>query len=398
MKLFFYEARKTYIRKYIVIFLIILTFVDIFKIYVDYKEGKIDALMAESEENQNAVNLIYKNVRACSTKERNEYIDEEEQRLGEIYNKRLNKEKKGERTYSGNLYEDYRLMEMYIAKQYHYMNEYAKYSGEIESLAKDNVTYYENVNNTSQKTVNQYIIDKYRNRSINDYYRMDTVQGFIEYNFSKVLILVLCLLAFSPVFGMEYESGMQDILLTSKKTHKNLMMKLLAAVFFCFCTVTWFFMIDYLSFRFICGMEGLNMPIWSIQEMKNSFLNCNIWYFILIKYGTEILGFLTIMLILLFLSSILKKPVYIMLAFVPVVLSFYQLSDLINSVSQIEKVVSVCNPISLLLAKRLYEKFYFIRLRNSFILASDLCIWANIIISIVLIIAIIFIQRRKCLK
>lgn len=398
MKLFFYEARKTYIRKYIVIFLIFLTFVDIFKISLDYKEGKIDALMAESEENQKAVKTIYNNIRVCSAKERAKYIDEEEQRLGEIYHKRLNKEKKGEKTYSGNLYEDYRLLEMYIAGQYHYMNEYAEYSRDIESLAQDNVTYYENVNNTSQKKVNQYIVEKYKNRSINDYYRMNTAQSFFDYNFSAVLILILSLLAFSPVFGMEYESGMQDILLTSKKTRKNLMMKLLGAVCFCVCIVTWFFMVDYLSFRFICGIEGLNMPIWSIQEMKNSFLNCNVAYFILIKYGTEILGFLTIMLILLFLSSILKKPVYIMLVFAPVVIFSYQLSGLINSVSPIEKVASVCNPISLLSAKSLYEKFYFVEWRDSFILASDLCIWANIIISIVLIIAIIFMQRRKCLK
>ena len=60
MKLFFYEARKTYIRKYIVIFLAILTLVDIFKITLDYKEGKIDALMAESADNRRAVRTIYK--------------------------------------------------------------------------------------------------------------------------------------------------------------------------------------------------------------------------------------------------------------------------------------------------------------------------------------------------
>ena len=398
MKLFFYEARKTYIRKYIVIFLAILTLVDIFKITLDYKEGKIDALMAESADNRRAVRTIYNNVRDCSQKERAQYINKEEQRLGEIYQKQLNNKKKGEKTYSGNLYEDYRLLEMYIAGQYHYINEYAQYSRDVEFLAQDNVTYFDKMNNASQKKVNQYIIEKYKNRSINDYYRTDTAESFLNYNFSAVLILILSLLAFSPVFGIEYESGMQDILLTSKKRRKNLIMKLLGAVCFCLCIVTWFFVVDYLSFRFICGMEGLNMPIWSIQEMKNSFLNCNVAYFILIKYGTEILGFLTIMLILLYLSSILKKPVYIMLVFAPVVFGSYQLTGLLNSVSPFEKVASVCNPISLLSAKNLYDKLYYIEWKDSFILLSDICIWANITISIVLIIAIIFMQRRKCLK
>ena len=398
MKLFFYEARKTYIRKYIVIFLAILTLVDIFKITLDYKEGKIDALMAESADNRRAVRTIYNNVRECSQKERAQYINKEEQRLGEIYQKQLNNKKKGEKTYSGNLYEDYRLLEMYIAGQYHYINEYAQYSRDVEFLAQDNVTYFDKMNNASQKKVNQYIIEKYKNRSINDYYRTDTAESFLNYNFSAVLILILSLLAFSPVFGIEYESGMQDILLTSKKRRKNLIMKLLGAVCFCLCIVTWFFVVDYLSFRFICGMEGFSMPIWSIQEMKTSFLNCDVGYFILIKYGTELLGFLTIMLILLYLSSILKKPVYIMLVFAPVVFGSYQLTGLLNSVSPFEKVASVCNPISLLSAKNLYDKLYYIEWKDSFILLSDICIWANITISIVLIIAIIFMQRRKCLK
>ena len=155
MKLFFYEARKTYIRKYIVIFLAILTLVDIFKITLDYKEGKIDALMAESADNRRAVRTIYNNVRDCSQKERAQYINKEEQRLGEIYQKQLNNKKKGEKTYSGNLYEDYRLLEMYIAGQYHYINEYAQYSRDVEFLAQDNVTYFDKMNNVSQKKVNQ---------------------------------------------------------------------------------------------------------------------------------------------------------------------------------------------------------------------------------------------------
>lgn len=398
MKLFFYEARKTYIRKYIIIFLLLLTIIDIVKISLDYKAGNIDSLMAESQVNREAVNKMYRKVKNCTLEERHRFIANEEQRLGEIRNKHLNRNKPGEYTYSGNLYEDYRLLKMYIAKQYYYMNDYWEYSKNIELLAQENKDYYENLNNTCQKKVNEFIVQNYKNRSINEYCRMETMESYLNYNFSAVLIIIISLLAFSPVFGLEYESGMQSIIMTSKEKGRNLMIKLAGAMLFCFFIVCWFFIVDYLSFRYICGMEGFNMPIWSITGMKNSFLNCTIGYFIFIKYGAELLGFITIMLILLFLSAVLKKAVYIMLVFSPILFSSYYFSDMINSVSSIEKALSVCNPVSLVLSVRLYEKLYYLECGNGFILASNLCIYANAILSVVLIIAIIFTQRRKCLK
>lgn len=398
MKLFFYEARKTYIRKYIVIFLLLLTFIDIFKIYIDYRQGDIDPLLMETEENQNAVKEIYDNLRSKSEQERAEYINEEEKRLGEIYFKHLNNHKKGEKTYSGNLYEDYRLLEVYIVKQYRHMQEYAQYSNDIESLAQDNVSYYKDVNNASMVKFNQYIVQQYKNRAIHNFCRMDTAQGYIEYNFSAFLILILSLLAFAPVFGVEYESGMQNIIITTRHMRKNLIMKMLCAIFFCICIVTWFFIVDYFSFRFICGVDGLNMPIWSIMEMKKSFLNCSVGYFVFIKYGMELLGFLTIMFMLLFLSSILRKPVYITFVFAMIIFLSYLLFGLIDSVSPIEKIVSVCNPISLISVSKLYQKLYYIKSGEGFILASNLALVANAIMLIILGMAIILMQRRKSSK
>ena len=76
----------------------------------------------------------------------------------------------------------------------------------------------------------------------------------------------------------------------------------------------------------------------------------------------------------------------------------YLLFDLIDSVSPIEKIVSVCNPISLISVSKLYQKLYYIKSGEGFILASNLALVANAIMLIILGMAIILMQRRKSSK
>jgi hypothetical protein len=134
---------------------------------------------------------------------------------------------------------------------------------------------------------------------------MDVAESFLSYHFSIILILFLCVLAITPVFLLERETGMRDILLTSKEGRtRSTITKLCGALLFSACMVIWFSLIDFAAFELICGMEGLDMPIWSIESMKNCFLNCSVGYFAGLKFGAELLAFFAASLLLLLLSRL----------------------------------------------------------------------------------------------
>jgi hypothetical protein len=275
------------------------------KIALDYQQGNIDPLMKESRNNRDAAECIYEKIKGQMTSEKTAFLEDEEERLGEIYTKRLNNQKDGEVTYSGNLYEDYRLLETYLASQYRYMQEYEDYSRRLKELAEENIDYYKVVGNEKKQAENEWIKEKYQNRSISEFYRMDVAESFLGYNFSIILILFLCVLAITPVFLLERETGMRDILLTSKAgRRRSTVTKLGGALLFSACMVIWFSLIDFASFELICGMEGLGMPVWSIESMKNCFLNCSVGYFAGLKFGAELLAFFVAALILLLLSRL----------------------------------------------------------------------------------------------
>jgi hypothetical protein len=275
------------------------------KIALDYRQGNIDPLMKESKNNRDAAERIYEKIKGQMTDEKTAYLEDEEERLSEIYTKRLNNQKEGEVTYSGNLYEDYRLLETYLAGQYRYMQEYEDYSRQLKELAEENIDYYKAAGNKKKQAENEFIREQYQNRSISAFYRMDVAESFLSYNFSIILILFLCVLAITPIFFIEKETRMQDILLTAKAgRRRSSIVKVCGALLFSACMVIWFSLIDFLSFLLICKMEGLDMPIWSIESMKNCFLNCSVGYFAGLKFEAELLAFFVAALILLLLSRV----------------------------------------------------------------------------------------------
>ena len=90
MKLFFYELRKTFLRRYVIVLLLLLSVLDVVKIGVDRYQGNIDLITREGTANQKAFEQFYRNTKGTVTDDTLRFLSEEEQRLGEIYEKRLN--------------------------------------------------------------------------------------------------------------------------------------------------------------------------------------------------------------------------------------------------------------------------------------------------------------------
>lgn len=396
MKLFFYELRKTYLRNYMFVLWIALSVLDVLKIGLDYRQGSIDQLILENSVNQAAFEQLYAITKGSISNEKKQFLNSEEQRLGDIYQRRLSYDNPNEVTYSGNLYEDYYLLEVYIAKQFHYIDEYEAYSNTITELALENVLYYQTRNNSLKAAENSYIAEQYSHRSISQFYRTDAIDSYLNFSFSTVLILFLCFLGVAPIFLAEQECGMDMILSTSKHGGtKSTFIKLLAAICYSFVLVIWFCALDWISYQIFRPFEGLDNPIWAIQSFQESFLNCSIENFILHEISLKLLAISVIALLLAILSLLFRKILHTALAFLLILGGCYATSSWVFSPAIWKQLLALCNPIKLLTNISLYQKFYIIEWGNHFTLASTLCILTNVILGIFLILLIFLVIRRR---
>lgn len=391
----FYEMRKNCFRKYVFVLLFALSLLDIGKIAVDKYQGRIDEVDTEYDGGKKAFEQIYGKLKGRINEEKLLFFDSEETRLGEIYDKRENYQDSNEMTYSGNLFEDYRILRKYIKEDFIYQNNYRDYSDELEVLAKENIEYYKRRGNEVKVKENEYIARTYSNRTISEFYRTDSINSYLNYSFSSVLILVMCFLGGAGVFGGEYDCEMVHILSTSKNGGiKSTMAKCLAAVSYSVAVVLWFSILDFVAYQILCNLEGLNNPIWMVKEFKNSFLNCRISDFILQKIYLRILAALSITLILLIVSMLFKKVIRVALVFFILILGWYTTGSYIFSISGHQNLLALGNPLVLLNCTKLFQGFYCIEINDGFLLLSTVCVWGNLLLALMALLIIIIGMRR----
>ncbi|RDU24899.1 hypothetical protein [Anaerosacchariphilus polymeriproducens] len=395
MKLFFYELRKSFLRKYVIVFLIVFSVLDVTKISLNYYQGNIDPILQENESNQGAAEQMYTLTKGSITQDKFTFLKKEEERLGEIYSKKLGNKDENEVTYSGNLYEDYRLLKLYIAEGFHYAENYSQYSKTITKIAEDNIGYYKKQNNFLSAMENKFIADTYSRRNITSFYRSDAVESYFDDFFSFILILIMCFLCIAPVFGQEYETNMNVLLLSSKKGRiKSTIIKMMASLC-CGAFITlWFCLVDWLTYHLLCGFEGLDNPIWALPSFKESFLNSTITHFMLSEILLRVLAVIVIVLSLLILSLLLKKPLYVGGSFLVLLGGWYLLSRLSVQSDMLKSLVGLCNPVCLYLNKQLYQEFHYLEFGTRFYLMSNISIAGNIILAVVLILILFGLKRR----
>ena len=399
MKLIFYELRKNFLRKHVLVLLIVLSILDVMKIATDWYQGNIDTVVMESEENHRAYTELYDSMKGNITSEKLQFLMQEEARLGNIFDKNLNYNDPDELTYSGNLYEDYRILEVYIAHDFYYMKDYKEYSEQITALAEENIAYYTEKNNELKARENKYIAETYSNRRISQFYRTDCIQSYLKNYFSVVLMLFMSLLIVAPSFSGEYECHMSDILATSRKGHeKSTWVKIVASVCCSCLIVIWFSLLDLLTYEVICGFEGLENPIWALESFQESFLNCSILDFIIYEIELRLLGITAITMVILLLSAALKKIVYVTLGFGVLCGGWYAASTYIFYLDKVQMLFGLWNPITLLCNVELYQGFCCIEWKQYFMMESTMCILGNILLIFIMFILVFVIKRRtdKC--
>lgn len=358
--LIFYEFRKNFINFSIIIIILMFSFINILKIKTLYDNNGIF-----SKNKSIGWEKVYWNL----------YEEYEGEITVDKINKLLSiysplKEKTADATastqydpdsYTGNIYSDFHFFKdcFYEPMKYYYM--YCNYAKEIVTKASDNVIFFSN-KNSYQMIKNEKIANIFKGRIIKKYAYTEMYKYYFHYDFSKFLLILICLYALANVFVIEKETEMNFLLLTCvygrKKTVRA---KIIASIFFvCFINL-YFLILNLCTFYFIFGSkDSLFSPIYIIENFSDTPLNLNIWQYILLSNVVELLGTIIISFFFLTLSNLFKNTLFpIVISLIIIFALVYVRGMFINSSYEIEKII---NPIALIFNIELFRNTKFINI------------------------------------
>lgn len=283
-------------------------------------------------------------------------------------------------TMTGNIYSDRNLLDRYYVQPMEYFYNYQTYASEIAEKAKENALLYKQQEQTYEVRKNSIIYHLYSGRSIPVFSYDEMYNYYLNYDFSSILVLLLCLYGIVSTFVCEKETQMDMLLLTNPNGgKKTTSAKIVADALFVIGVAIWFSVLDYIGFALSFGTtEGYNLPLYAISNFSTAAINCNLLQYSILSAVTRAIGVWTMSMMFLLVSMFWRNTL------VPFVAGFVTaLCFIITGASQSYSSnvwLKIINPYSLLTNRTLFGKTEFICFAGYPIQSF----WAAIIFAVIL--------------
>ena len=150
-------------------------------------------------------------------------------------------------------------------------------------------------------------------------------------------MLILCL---SSSFTGEKSSGMNALISAYGKSRSTVFAKVISSAVFCAVLTIYFSLCDLVNTRFLLGVEGLDMPIYSAEMFQNSPFSFSFIGAILVTAAMCFLALLTVSILIIFFSKISPNTI------ISMTLSFGALLAMIILTSFSKSVINPINSLS----------------------------------------------------
>jgi hypothetical protein len=265
-------------------------------------------------------------------------------------------------TLTGNYYSDEFLLRWYFTKPMEYSFMYEANANEIAAAAKENVTFYEKHGNTYMVRENAAIADIFNGRKVKQFGYTEMYQIFIKYDFSILLVLLLCIYGISSVFSIEKETDMELLLVTSRNgSLKTVFAKIAASLLFAVAISVWFWALDFTAFALVFGnTSGGALPLYALQDFSGTPLDITAGAYVLFSDVIKTLGVITICMCF---SAIAVRAKNALLPFIVSLLSaigLIYIADIYASSSY--TFMKIISPFALLENRTLFRKIEFVNL------------------------------------
>ena len=296
---------------------------------------------------------------------------------------------------TGNIYSDLNILEKYYVKPMEYFYHYQTYALQVAERAKENAAVYRERGQTAEVRKNSAIYNLYAGRSIKTFAYEEMYNYYLNYDFSGILVLFLCLYGVVGTFVCEKETQMDMLLLTNPGGgKKTAFAKIAAAAFFVGSVAIWFSVVDYIGFAYSFGTtEGGNLPLYAVSNFSTAAVNCNLSQYAILSAVVRAVGVWTMSMVFLLISMFWRN------ALVPFVADFgIALCLIITGASQSclsHTWLKIINPYSLLANRVLFSKTEFIGLAGYPIQSFQAAIVFAITLGLVSIMAMLLLSKRN---
>ena len=298
-------------------------------------------------------------------------------------------------TMTENVYSDRNILEKYYVQPMEYFYQYRTYASAVAERAKENALLYKEKGQTYETRKNSLIYHLYSGRSIATFAYQEMYNYYLNYDFSGILVLLLCLYGIVGTFVCEKETQMDMLLLTNLGGgKKTTLAKIAAATLFIMSVAIWFSLLDYIGFALSFGTtQGYNLPLYAVSNFSTAAVNCSLLQYSILSSVTRAIGVWTMSMIFLLVSMFWHN------ALVPFVADFGTALCLIitgASWSHSNNVwLKIMNPYSLLTNRILYGKTEFIDFAGYPIQSFLAAIIFAVIVGLAVIMAMAVLSKRN---
>ena len=391
-----YEFYKLFCKRSILVVLLLFSVINLFKINSEFHSYSYLADGNDSRSWNSVYWQLYENYKGEITAEKINHLLSIYQPLADATaDMTASTAKDNLNMMTGNIYSDRNILEKYYVKPMEYFYHYRTYALKVAERAKENVVVYKERGQTYEVRKNSVIYNLYSGRNIKAFAYEEMYNYYLNYDFSGILVLFLCLYGVVSTFVCEKETQMDMLLLTNPNGgKKTVFAKIAAATLFVNSVVVWFSAVDYIGFAYFFGTaEGGNLPLYAVRNFSTAAVNCNLWQYSILSAVIRAVGVWTMSMVFLLISMFWRNTLIPFVADFGAALYFIITGASQSYLSNIW--LKIINPYSLLANRILFSKTEFIGFAGYPIQSFLAAIVFAITVGMVSIIAMMLLSKRN---
>ncbi|MFD2117265.1 hypothetical protein ACFSTH_13100 [Paenibacillus yanchengensis] len=401
LRLIYYELRKNYWKRYILLTTLLFLVLNVLMIYRPYVSG--DGLMEyfmphtqEFETEWTFYEEMHQKLDGKITNERAQYVVDEYSRLRELVANRAYSREYQPDTYTGYIWTDYMMITKYIYEPMLYAVEYEENIKQVLDKANANIKFYTMHELPYELAKNEYITKQYKHRAIYEFYDSKTWEKLFTYRLSDAFLLLLVLLGVVPIYVQERELDMDQLILSSKNGKKNMSIaKLLSTILYIAILVSIFAITNITTIHILYGLEGKDMPLYALQSFQYTPLNISVLQFYCLLVFFKFTALVMVGWWIAFFSTLFQQVIYpYILSLLFIIVGLFS-SGYFASVSFGKTIVALASPFTLLKVDGLYQELFGINIANHFMLRPIVSLAVQLFTALLLLIIIFRCSTRS---
>lgn len=348
MKMISFELKKYVLKPSILAFALLFVFINLVKFFeIYYYFGGGQYAVSGYNSISEGFDKVYSIYGGKITQEKIDGINAEYAEAQQKLNDRGVGDTVYDDCYTGYPYGDVELFKNNIIPGYEYAVFYSNRAEELSAAAEENVEFYNGINDFEIRK-NRLISDAFKGRYVNYYVSSAGWTTLFDYKFSTILVMLMIVLAFSPVFSGERAGGFDKLIVSSGKRKAAIRAKLISSGVFTFSATALFFLLDVLYVAVFHGLSYFGAPVYSISEYANCPFTITLFNAMFLSFGGRLIAMLFFSSLINFISSFGKNTALSLFLSITSGAGLIVLSDIIPD---------SLNPLGLAYSSHFLEKF-----------------------------------------